>query len=620
MLCPSCRREGQAGGHFCAFCGALLLPPDTDRRDEHPALREEVRRLRELVAAISSRLAALETTQGIAAPPPPGPIPAAPASVAEAPPPRDKRTRVKQREWEQILGGRWLARVGVLALVVGIGFFLKFAFDNNWIGPIGRVILGFLAGLAMLGLGYYWRRRYPILTQVLSGGGVAVFCLAIFAASAVHGLIDFYAAIGLLLLVTTASAALALRHNSMALAIIAILGAFVVPFTLGMGQAWQLLAYIIVLDFGVLFLSTFRNWRWFTLLALSCTLILFGVWHGEFGRQVGLAIAQVGITLIFLIFAGATTMFHIIWRRVPRAFDYVLMVLNAAVYFGISLGLMWDDLRPWMGGFVFLLALFYGALSYVALTRTGENGRLGLFSLTIALAFLTVAIPIQLGNTVWTTIAWAVQAAVLTWLSLDLRIPRLQQCGYVIVAAVIVRLLFFDTSVNISAFRPVLNDRFLAFAVSIAAMYVSGYLLMQAGNVSGRGRRVTTAFFAAANFVTLWILSFEVWHSFESALQTADSTAIEALKNAQAFSLTVVWAVYAVIGLVVGIVKRWRHVRIGALIVLVVPIVKLFVYDVFQLAMGYRIAAFVGLGILLIVSGYLYQRYSKAIKGFFTEE
>jgi uncharacterized membrane protein len=576
--------------------------------------------LRELVTAMSGRLAALEARQGIAVPPPPKATPAVPGPAAEAPRRRSRPARVQQREWEQILGGRWLARIGVLALIIGVGFFLKFASDNNWIGPTGRVILGFLAGLAMLGLGYYWRKRYPILTQVLSGGGVAVFCLSIFAASAVHDLIHFYAAIALLLLVTAASAALALRYNSMALAIIAILGAFIVPFTLGMGQAWQLLAYVIVVDLGVLFLATFRNWRWFTLLALSCTLILFGVWYGEFGRQVGVAAAEVGITLIFLIFVGATTLFHIIWRRVPRAFDYALMVLNASAYFGISLGLMWGDFRVWMGGFVLLLALFYGALSYVALRRGAENARLSLFALGIGLVFLTLAIPIQLGNRAPTTIAWAVQAAVLTWLSLALRIPRLRQYGYVVFGAVAVRLLFFETSVNISTFQPVLNERFLTFAVSIAAMYVSGYLLVRAGEGSGRRRGAATVLLAAANFLTLWILSFEVWNYFDRAIQTAELPAREGLRNAQNFSLTVVWAVYAVLGLVIGIVKRWRHVRIGALILLAVPIVKVFVYDVFRLEVGYRIAAFIGLGVLLIVSGYLYQRYSRIIRGFFIEK
>ena len=93
----------------------------------------------------------------------------------------------------------------------------------------------------------------------------------------------------------------------------------------------------------------------------------------------------------------------------------------------------------------------------------------------------------------------------------------------------------------------------------------------------------------------------------------------EGLKNAQHLSLTAVWAFYAVIGLVIGIV-RWRYVRIGALALLAVAIVKVFVFDVFKLEMGYRIGAFVGLGVLLLVSAYLYQRYSKVIRGVFTEK
>ena len=626
MLCPKCKRENHPTNFFCVFCGAPLPAPEVESPQEQLALREEVRRLRELVIAMNERLAALEIRQGVAVPTPSKPTPATPSqaavpiSTAEAPPRKGRPARVKKREWEQILGGRWLARIGVLALVIGVAFFLKFAFDNDWIGPTGRVIIGIIVGLAMLGLGYYWRKRYPILNQVLSGGGISVLYLSIFTASAIYNMIHFYVAIAFLLLVSAASAALALRYNSMALAIIGVLGAFIVPFTLGMGEAWQLLAYVIVVDLGVLFLSTFRNWRWLTLLALVCSLAVFGIWYDEFGGKLSLTTAEVGITLIFLIFVGATTLFHIIWRRVPKAFDYALMVLNASAYFGISLGLMWDDFRVWMGGFVLLLALFHGALSYIALKRSAENTRLSLFALGIALVFLTVAVPIQLGDRAWTTIAWVAEATILIWLSLTLRIPRLRLYSYVVFVIVAVRLLFFDTSVDISTFQPVLNERFLAFAVSIAAMYVSVYLLVRGGKSSGRGRVATTALLIAANFFSLWILSFEVWNSYESALQTSELPAREGLRNAQNLSLTAVWTIYAVIGLVIGIVKRWRRVRIGALILLAVPIVKVFVYDVFKLAMGYRIAAFVGLGVLLIVSGYLYQRYSKIIKGFFIEK
>ena len=59
----------------------------------------------------------------------------------------------KRIDWEQTLGRNWFAIIGALAVVLGIGFFLKLAFDNNWIGDTGRVALGVVVGLALLGAG-----------------------------------------------------------------------------------------------------------------------------------------------------------------------------------------------------------------------------------------------------------------------------------------------------------------------------------------------------------------------------------------------------------------------------------------------------------------------------------
>lgn len=615
--------------------------PLSEGAQEQPqAIEDEIRRLRELVTQINDRLDALGHRQGVTEPPPPPPEPvpaaqsreAAPIPAAVAPPRREKPAMVKEREWEQILGGSWLARIGVIALIVGAGFFLKFAFDNDWIGPTGRVILGIVGGLTMLVLGYHWRRRYPILTRVLSGGGIAILYLSIFASFATYDLINIYAAVAFLLLVSVASAALALYYDSMALAVIGIIGAFFAPFILGAfegrgmaageaGQAIQLLAYIIIVDLGVLILSTFRNWRWFTLLALACSLIAYGFWYAEFNRDIGVATAEIGITIIFLLFVGATSLFHVVWRRAPQAFDYALMVINAAAYLGISLGLMWDDFRIWLGGFVLLLALFYGVLSYFALRQSAKNVRLSLFALTIALVFLTVAIPVQLGDKAWTTIAWAAEFVILMWLSFTLRMPHLRNYSYVIFVIMAGRLLIFDSSVNMSTFKPVLNERFLAFMVGIAATYLAAQLLRRQRETFPEWKMPASTFWIAANLLSLWILSFEVWNSFGSTLTTAESAArVSSLRNAQNLSLTAVWTVYAVILLVVGIVKRWRYVRLGALALLTVSIVKVFAYDVFKLDMGYRIGAFVGLGLLLLVSAYLYQRYSKVIKGVIIEK
>jgi uncharacterized membrane protein len=656
VQCNHCGGKNPPEARFCIFCGSpLTIAEGGSPQEKSRIIENEIKHLRNQVALITRRLDALEQSRDmVPAPPPPAaapvsPEPAPPEAAAPAeeavpvpaetvPPPEEAPAEVeakpapaKRREWEQVLGGNWLARIGVLALIIGMGFFLKYAFDNNWIGPSARVVVGVVAGLVMLGLGNWWRTRYPILTRVLSGGGIAVLYLSIFASFATYHLISIYLAIVFLVVISVISTVLARRYDSMALAILGILGAFFAPFILGAfedkavraggsGQAVQLLIYIIVIDLGVLLLSTFRNWRWFTLLSLGCSLITYGFWYGEFHRQVGIATAELGITGIFLMFVGATSLFHAIWRRIPQAFDYVLMVLTAAAYFGISLGLMWDEFRAWMGGFVLLLAIFYGLLSYFTYRRSPDNSRLSLFALGIGIVFLTTAVPVQLGDKAWTTIIWAAEFVLLVWLSFKLRMPSFRNYSYAVFLAMGLRLLAFDTTIDIKTFTPVINERFLAFIIGIAATYLTVYILWKQKESFPEWHIPASTLLVFASFFSIWILSFEVWQSFSSALRTAAPSAREGLSNAQNLSLTAVWAVYAVAGLVIGIWKHWRAVRIGSLALLAVPIVKVFIYDVFKLETSYRIGAFVGLGLLLLVSAYLYQRYSKIIKGVFTEK
>jgi len=334
-------------------------------------------------------------------------------------------------------------------------------------------------------------------------------------------------------------------------------------------------------------------------------------------RQIQVTLQASLSLIVLLVLAGVTILYHVVWRRVPKVFDLVLLVISAAAYFGIS-SLLWEDLRAWMGSLYLALALFYAGLAYTAFRRGAEYTRLGSFALGIALVFLTVAIPVERGDTAWTTIGWAAELVLLVWLSFTLRLPQLRYYGYAVSVILAGRLLFFDTSIDLNNFRPLLNERFFAFLAGVAAAYIAAYLLWRERNTLLKWRIPVTAFIIAANFLTLWLLSFEVWDYFGSrlALTPAESTTAVALRNAQNLSLTVLWAVYAVILLVIGIAKRWRLVRLGALALLAVPIIKVFVYDVFALERVYRIVAFIGLGILLLVSAYLYQRFSKAIRGF----
>ncbi len=661
MNCSNCGEEIPQGSNFCQYCGGALagapvagsggssLDAETAGDAEPVALRETVLGLQAEVAELSRRLRALESVRPVpgSAPAPARPVAppptvaqsaapradAPPSGAASAPPdapagggpPGNLPGILSPSEWEWLLGGNWLARVGILALIFGIGFFLKLAFDNDWIGETGRVVLGLAVGVALLGGGEYWSRRYPAWAQAVTGGGIAVLYLSIFAAFALYDLVPSLGALGFSFLVTLAAAGLALRYESRAIAVLGILGGFATPLILAdrLPEQWALLAYVLVLDLGVLALATFRNWRWFTLLALIGSLVLFGFWYFEL--EPGLLLAQVGITVIFLIFVGATTLFHLLWRRPPGPLDQALMVLNAAAYFGISYALLFEEFRVWMGGFTLLLALFYGLLGYGIVARHREQAHLGLFALGIALVFLTIAVPVQLGGP-WIGVAWAVEGVVLIWLSFFVGMPQLRWFGLAAFVITIGYLLLLDLPLDLGesgpfvayeySYWPVINLRFLSYVLIIAASYASAFAWWRWRDnyVSPEERHFIPVFLGVANALSLWILSIQV-------VMAVDQAAIEPniAGNVISLSLSGLWALYAAVLIVLGIVRRFRLLRLSGLGLLAVPIAKLFVYDAFNLEQEYRVAAFIGLGVLLVVGGFLYQRYSRVIREFLLE-
>ena len=763
LRCPACDSPNAADNVYCVHCGSPLRPQDAGETGEELSLaelqalvydlRSQVREIRQSLydyAAPRRRreeiARAAEEQRSSTAPaqaPPTAPAPPQPPVSTDAPaeaPASDSSDRF-QVDWELILGGNWLARIGILAVIIGVGFFLKLAFDNDWIDETTRVLLGIVGGIALVGAGEYYRGKYPVYGQTLAGGGIAILYLAIFAAFAFYDLIGIYPAAGLLFVVSMSAAALALRHDSVALALIGIFGAFLAPFVIGAfddetrdtfagSASVQVMLYVIVVDLGVVALAAFRSWRWFTLLALAGSLITFAWWYED---SPDLEVAQASLTVIFLIFVGATTLFHLVRQRVPLAFDYALMVLNASTYLGLSYLVMWDELRDWMGAFTLGLALFYGLLAYLFTLRAKGHPYLGLISLGIGIALLTIAAPVQMGGpwlsvawaaegavlvwlsfalrtwqlrpsgagafalsmlwllanlpdtleldltpllnahmlshaiviaafyvaawlvhrnrdsllewevwlfpalltagTVvltlqapvqledsWVAVAWSVEALALTWLSFRLRLYELALLGLAVFAVLALWLLVVETGADLGDYTTLLNLRMMAFASGIAALYVAALLVWRSRgdlDILVDPAYAVGGLLLAANFLTLWILSAEVIATVDDVVTDTDEDTIFYTKS---LGLSLVWALYASVGLVLGVVRGWRIVRLASLGLLALPIVKLFLFDSFALDRGFRVAAFLGLGGLLLAGGLLYQRYGEAIRGFLFEE
>ena len=174
----------------------------------------------------------------------------------------------------------------------------------------------------------------------------------------------------------------------------------------------------------------------------------------------------------------------------------------------------------------------------------------------------------------------------------------------------------FSTDIN-KDFTPVLNHRFLAFLICIIATYIAAYLYSLNKNVIEEWEnRIGLVLFAAATFMTIWLITAEIIDYFNSTEIHAyiKNIAKRSYEEAKQLTITLFWAMYALLLILSGIRVRKQVVvspkmmtAFGALL-LAVPIAKLFIYDVFLLDTSYRVAAFIVLGPLLILTGLAYRK------------
>jgi uncharacterized membrane protein len=511
-------------------------------------------------------------------------------------PPQPSQFARRMREWEQALPGNWLSRIGMLVLFIGLGFLTQWAYVNDKLVRLPLLLVGLACGGVLLFAGHHWGKKYGAWAQALTGGGIGVLYLSLFASYALYlndprgPVMPFEATFACMFLVTLLAVGIALRRNSMSIAILGIVGAFLVPMTLGAvdqsanggtggsggNNTPALIAYVLILDVAVVWLASLRNWRWFTLLGFVGSMAIFSLWYCTAEDKNDLLVpAQGMLTGIFLCFAAATTLFHGLWRHRPQLTDLGLMTVNAAVYFGVSHYLLWEDgYQHWLGGLGFGLAAFYAVLGYLFLRRSKENSLLAAFAFAIAITFVTVAIPVQFEKSHMTA-AWAAEGAVLMWLAVRYGTARWQLWSLGAFALVLVKLFARDQIFGGAGFHPIMNNMFWAFAPSAVAFFAAAWFLRR------KEKALQPWFFPMmmllGNFLTVWLFSFEIINFADSRIVAAHVGGtvgydFRSVENARNLALVGLWGLYGLTLVFAGTRKGWVWLRLGgyALVIMAV--------------------------------------------------
>ncbi len=312
------------------------------------------------------------------------PDPPVPVAPPLSPPPQASVGKQAGPDLESRIGSHWLNRIGITAVLIGVSYFLKFAFDNNWIGPSGRVAIGLLAGIAVMAWSETFRRRgYRVFSHSLKAVGIGVLYLSLYAAFQVYNLVPGSVAFTMMLAVTAATAVMAWTQDAEILAAFALIGGFSTPFLLSTGQNREvaLFAYVAILDLGALALLVLKPWRRLLVLSYVGTLSLYVGWYASFYDLAQLRMTVGFATLFFAIFALAPMVARPAEKgRWSDVVPPLIAVVNAAGYF-LQIYVMFEEIgtrdTAW-----FALAL---AALYVFLSRNvsrpgsqcadGENHR-----------------------------------------------------------------------------------------------------------------------------------------------------------------------------------------------------------------------------------------------------
>jgi uncharacterized membrane protein len=210
-------------------------------------------------------------------------------------------------DFATIVGPRLLVGTGALAFVVFVGLFVKYAWENDWIGPAGRVLCGAIFGLALVALGVrLLGREYRPLGQGLAGAGLASLYLSAYGAHGFYDLVSREVTGALMLAITVNAVLLAARLQARLLATLAWTGAYLTPVLLSTGEdrAGSLFLYLLVLDAGALVLDRWRPWPETVPLAMLGTLALYIAWFTSFFRGERFDVAAIGLVLFTAVFVA----------------------------------------------------------------------------------------------------------------------------------------------------------------------------------------------------------------------------------------------------------------------------------------------------------------------------
>jgi uncharacterized membrane protein len=600
MLCPRCNATSDE--RFCRQCG-LDLQIYTDLA----ALKAEVECLRKQVVRFPAPGQAVgragvqssSVAEGRKTPPP------LPPRVIEG---GGKRREPDPSSAELAVGQKWFLGIGVLILIIGVGFFLKYAFDRQWIVPAVQVSLGFICGLGLLSFGNLCHRRHLRGLDVGVGAvGLGTLYLSGYAATQVHHLMPGGLTLVLILVTTAVGAGLASLWASQALAMLTFLGGFLAPLLLDSAQfdPWLFLGYLLILTLGGQILAYAKDWRHLYSGAAALTWLSLAAWSQRDYRKEWFSETFIFTQILFVGYSVMPFLRAMVRKESGKSRGFLLAVCNGLLCSWYSATLL--DYQKIPGALV--------SLSYAIVTlglallfwRQRTPGLLASWLVAQAMVFLLVFWAQTLTDD-WVTVFWSAELVALYGVAAKCNDRRLLLGTFLIGLVVVGRhfanaLIIFFEPANKLAFTAGFIGRWSAGLSLVGGLLMVSWL-DKTGRVGGAHQRLNRAFEVLGILSLFGFLNLELYRFTTQYMRSIELAGV-----------SVLWSLFAVGLMLLGVWMRRKAYRVSAIILLIVTVLKVLAYDTAEVSTPYRILSCLVLGAMLVAVSFLYYRFSERLEG-----
>jgi uncharacterized membrane protein len=523
-----------------------------------------------------------------------------------ASPPMDEEAQA----FERVLGGKVALYTGLTLLFLATAFFLGWAWTQ--LSPAGRLTLGYVGGVLLMGLGIVVRERTERwFSDGLMGAGLATLYLSTWAGWERYALLGYMQAFGLTGAITALGIALALWRGSETLAIVATLGGFSAPVWLrgdSAGTPANFFGYLAALNAGMLTMSAWRAWRYHQLTCLVATIVLVSGWAMTSYTPEYRGLTLGFVSLYYALFSVAYLLPDALRRRATDAVSLAQFLVASLHYLPAGYALTQEVWREYPGAFLAAMGALYFALGWLKTLTKDSPTDAALFILGIVCVAAAIAVQFQPSAQV---VLYGLVAAGLILVGLRLQTRLLYGFGILLTLAAVAAM----WAVLIEPIRTrtvLLNEHgvgWLALLIGGSATLYGLYRDMQARPQSALDSIFPRS--ALAQLIAPALVIALAWGSAEQTLYAFELTGQRDAPLAHML-VSLEWTLIGAGLLVGGVQASLRGVRLMGLGMLALTTTKLFLYDLGFLEMPYRALSFAGLGLALIGVAWLYSRFGTA--------